>query len=534
MFDTVRRTLRELRHQTSGNAMMLMALGMPALIGGGGLAVDTAQWYMWKRELQYAVDQAALAGAWARTQQSTENAFEDRAEQEFTVNLAATKGDAAIDRISLANYAGGSENSVIVSASLTRSLPFSSFLTNSGTTITAYAQAAYEEGATFTSCLIAVDEDDDGAVTIGGTSVLTAGCGIAALSDSDQSIIINGTPEIDAGWVLSRGGIDDWFDTHTDDEVHEYLEGLFDPFSKLTPPNPTESQVSRTYTCVKGTKTTRANVGTDTTTVYSYWKGADPINSPSTLVETTDSKNKRPTAHSSTTTYTIVANDTVAGVTTTTTVKWTKTNNASGANATWEKATTTVITSIDGINVTVTPDLANTFPGTYSAGIKVGCQTTFAPGVYILEGDLEINGQYEVTGPGVMFVLRNGAGIKINGGSSVNLTAIQASDLIARGVDEQSANQLAGMLVFEDRNSSGSNQMNKINGNASTILNGTIYLPKSGIEFTGTASVTSQCLMIAAATIKITGTANMTTFCPAGSSIDEVVANEISRVKLVV
>lgn len=241
MFDTVRRTLRELRHQTSGNAMMLMALGMPALIGGGGLAVDTAQWYMWKRELQYAVDQAALAGAWARTQQSTENAFEDRAEQEFTVNLAATKGDAAIDRISLANYAGGSENSVIVSASLTRSLPFSSFLTNSGTTITAYAQAAYEEGATFTSCLIAVDEDDDGAVTIGGTSVLTAGCGIAALSDSDQSIIINGTPEIDAGWVLSRGGIDDWFDTHTDDEVHEYLEGLFDPFAKLTPPNPTES-----------------------------------------------------------------------------------------------------------------------------------------------------------------------------------------------------------------------------------------------------------------------------------------------------
>lgn len=533
MFDTVRRTLRDLRHQTSGNAMMLMALGMPALIGGGGLAVDTAQWYMWKRELQYAVDQAALAGAWARTQESTENAFEDRAAQEFTANLAATKDYAAIERIALANFAGGDENSVTVSATLTRSLPFSSFLTNSGTTITAYAQAAYEEGATFTSCLIAVDEDDDGAVIIGGTSVLTAGCGIAALSNSDQSIIINGTPEIDAGWVLSRGGIDDWFDTHTDDEVHEYLEGLFDPYAKLSPPNPAESQISREYTCVKGTKTTRANVGTDTSTVYSYWKGADPIGNPGGLVEVNDAKNKRTNTRSSSTTYTIVSNDTVEGVTTSTTVKWTKTNNASGANATWEKATTTVITSIDGINVTITPDLANTFPGTYSAGIKVGCKTTFAPGVYILEGDLEIDGQYEVTGPGVMFVLRNGAGIKINGGSSVHLTAMQASDLMARGVDEQTANQLAGMLVFEDRNSSGNNNANKINGNAATILNGTIYLPKSGIEFTGTASVTSQCLMIAAATIKITGTANMTTFCPAGSTNDDVVANEISRVRLV-
>jgi Flp pilus assembly protein TadG len=39
-----------------GNAALIVALGMPALIGGAGLAVDTAQWYMWKRELQFAVD----------------------------------------------------------------------------------------------------------------------------------------------------------------------------------------------------------------------------------------------------------------------------------------------------------------------------------------------------------------------------------------------------------------------------------------------------------------------------------------------
>ena len=164
----------------------------------------------------------------------------------------------------------------------------------------------------------------------------------------------------------------------------------------------------------------------------------------------------------------------------------------------------------------------------------MGCDTTFKKGVYIIDGgQLEITGQYAVSAAGVMFVLKNGASVKINGGTNVNLTAIQASDLIARGVPEADVNKLAGMLIFEDRNSQGSNT-NRINGNAATVLNGTIYLPRSSIDFTGTASVTSQCLMIAAATIKITGTANMSSFCPAGVTEDTIVANEISKVKLVV
>ena len=50
------RRARALCRNKSGNAMLMVALATPALIGGGGLAVDTAQWYMWKRELQHSVD----------------------------------------------------------------------------------------------------------------------------------------------------------------------------------------------------------------------------------------------------------------------------------------------------------------------------------------------------------------------------------------------------------------------------------------------------------------------------------------------
>ena len=89
------------------------------------------------------------------------------------------------------------------------------------------------------------------------------------------------------------------------------------------------------------------------------------------------------------------------------------------------------------------------------------------------------------------------------------------------------------MLVFEDRASTGTDR-SKINGDSDTVLNGTIYLPNSGIDFTGTARVTSQCLMIAADTITISGTANMNSFCPPGMTEDTVVAKEVSKVKLIV
>lgn len=531
MFTAIHRIMRELRRSTSGNAAMLVALGMPALIGTSGLAVDVSQWYMWKRELQYAVDQSALAGAWARTQTGSAANYQTRAQQEFDVNLSTVRGFTATPTVQLANYSGGSNNSVIVRASATRTLPFSSMLTGGTTTVAVYAQAAYTEGATYTSCMIATDDDDSGAITISGSSVITAGCGMAALSNSPTSVIVNGDPDINAGWVLSRGGIDDWFNDTSNNQVFEYMEGLQDPYGTLNPPNPAESQVARTYQCVKGKSTKYANVGSSATTTYSYWKGWSP--SDPAFIQVNYNRAKEPLVLTVPPTYTIVTSDVVDGQVVTTTVRWTNANNGNNGNTVWEKALTVKTTTYSGTNTVTEPDIGNVDPGTYT-DIKVACATTFKRGVYIIDGGgLEITGQYEVNGAGVMFVLKNGAYVKITGGSNINLTAIQASDLIARGVSEAEANKLAGMLIFEARDSSGTTK-NVINGNATTTLNGTIYLPKSNLDFAGTAKVTSQCLMIAAATINITGTANMTSFCPSGATEDTVVATMTSKVKLVV
>ena len=53
-------TVRQLFREERGNALALTALAMPLLIGAAGLAVDTISWVYSKRDLQGAVDAAAL------------------------------------------------------------------------------------------------------------------------------------------------------------------------------------------------------------------------------------------------------------------------------------------------------------------------------------------------------------------------------------------------------------------------------------------------------------------------------------------
>ena len=145
--------MSRLRSNSSGNAALIVALGMPVLIGGAGYAVDTAQWYAWQRELQFATDQAAISAAWARASESTENSYVTRGEQEYENNLSVTEEFADDPTVVLADYAGGDDNSVIVSATATANLPFSNFLTGRSTTIRVSSQAQFEEGGSYT-CLL--------------------------------------------------------------------------------------------------------------------------------------------------------------------------------------------------------------------------------------------------------------------------------------------------------------------------------------------------------------------------------------------
>jgi hypothetical protein len=430
MIQRLRSSAASFRRDTRGNTMILMALAMPALVGGTGLAVDVSQWYMWKRELQYAADQAAMSGAYSYSKDD-EGDWQDRAEMELDSNkdVVTFAGDPTIE---LADFADGDDNSVIVELSATRTLPFTGMFMTSPATITVRAQAAIQEASNYTSCLVALDDDAEGAITLGGNGTVGIQCGIAALSNSPNAIKVNGNPTIDAGYFVSAGGVDDWIDSNTDDEVFENVDGLSDPFADLTPPT---NNTAQTYDCV------------------------------------TTGKGK------------------------------------------------TAVTS------------ASLLPGTYSS-LETKCNTTLASGVYVINGgSLTIRAQDSFTANGVIFVLKGGASFTINGGASVSMTAPTVAQLSAMGIDDE---RLAGMLIFEDR-SNDTEKSSIINGNASTILNGKIYMSQSDVTINGTAKVTSQCLMIASATVTITGNGSLGSFCPANQTIseDDSIGGETARVYLV-
>jgi len=258
------KTIQRLRRCQSGNALLIVAMGTPVLIGGAGFAVDTAQWYMWKRELQHSVDQAALAGAYALLNDDTAD-YETRAENEFGRNQDKTADFDSALAVRLADYAGGDDNSVIATASASKRLPFSGFFLDRAITVNATAQATFTPGGSYEACLVSTATDGTG-TSIGNNATVTAECGLAALSCEDYDTSVddgNGTGPADDGDNVSAIEIDPGATVtadviyacgsvnapNVDSDISENLGNvLIDEYEDLpVPDNPT----SRTYKCDK-------------------------------------------------------------------------------------------------------------------------------------------------------------------------------------------------------------------------------------------------------------------------------------------
>lgn len=166
-------------------------------------------------------------------------------------------------------------------------------------------------------------------------------------------------------------------------------------------------------------------------------------------------------------------------------------------------------------------------PGTYS-NLDIKADHTFNPGVYVIDGgSLSLNSNNSISGTGVLFVLKNDATIKINGGADVNLTAPSSSQISAWGLDSK----FTGVLIFQDSATSTDSETSTLNGNATLHLGGAIYLPTQEIQINGNASPSTQCLLLVADTIDISGNPIMPNSCPLNQTPG--VQYSLRRVRLV-
>ena len=524
-----------LRTDTSGNALMLVAMGAPILFGTAGLSVDMAQYYTWKREAQYAVDQSALAGAWARGNgddsfnQNPNAPFRTRSRQEFFANLSVTRDYLLTHTVNLANWADGTENSVMSTASVSASLPFTELVIGDGMTIAVQAQAIWQTNQQYTACLYALDPNSRRTMWFHGDLDVDAACGVGARSTAGEAISTGGNAgSQNINWVVAGGTIEDSAGIFDNAEVVENYADMIDPWEGLVPPDNT---TERTIDCGSAEANWQADEVQLDAVTFKYYKGRNKTSA--VLMDSyTGDGAKDPYNVTYPTTLEKLFTSEPVGYTQSPVVENRTQIAGSGPDKIFiERITTTQLNYFNIVELTTGNDL---LPGTYE-DFDLACDANLAGGVYVIDGgSLKLNAHVSLTGTGVMFVLKNGATVNINGGGSVYLTPMTKTQLIAAGVDAADADRMENMLIFQDPSTNPNRTTgNAINGGGTFDLNGIVYMPNAAMSLTGSMSASAECLMIATATLEISGGATLETLCPAGKVHDVVVGEGSTRVRLV-
>ena len=166
------RFLRKLWNDRRGNALIIAGASLPLLVGAAGLATDTIQWVLWKRELQRAAE-AALAGAYAELQTATvSDAVNAHLSDNNHTGIALQSGYPQIAYpADTANY----KKAVQVTLAVQRTLGFSSLFLSTAPVITATATAALVNNGSY--CVVGLNSTTASSITIGGSAAVSMGCG---------------------------------------------------------------------------------------------------------------------------------------------------------------------------------------------------------------------------------------------------------------------------------------------------------------------------------------------------------------------
>ena len=429
--------LKRLYRDRRGNALILAGAAMPLLIGSVGLATDTIQWALWKRQLQRAADSAAFAGAYARFQEKSSS---DAVTRDLTNNnhlwVPLMSG---YPQVSEPADTATFVRAVQVSLQVQQPLTFSSMFLSSAPIITATARAAAIDSKDY--CVVALESTNNAGIIIQGSSVVNMGCGMISNSPAPISVGVNGTAHnVTAVPVAGAGGVPDINGVSAADELSNQMP-MIDPYAGKY-----DTSIPASAPC--------GNMNSHVVT-------------------------PAPTA----------------GVTTLT-------------------------------------------PGCYSGNNQQfkfnGGSYHLNPGVYYLNNIDFIATGGTITGTGVTIVLTGTTPgqISMNGNAVVQLTAPTAAvpaTATSAAVPATCGNfggtnscNFEKLLIIQSALAGNSTTPNTINGSATSMFDGTIYIPKQEVKFSGTSGVQTKCAMVVARRVNFEGNSdlqNNTSGCVANTKV---------------
>ena len=235
-------SMKRLWKDSRGNALAIAAAAMPLLLGAAGLAADTIQWTLWKRELQRAADSAALAGVYDRVATGSTTNTSLVVDHDLTLNhhtgisLVAT-----YPQVSFPADAGDMRDQVRVVLAINKPLPFSSMFMEAPTIIARSTAASVPGSDEY--CVVALEPSaSKTGLNIGGSSAIDMDCGMISNSPSANSSAINtgNASNVTASVIASVGGLKyskNWNVAKYD----PYASAVDDPYGDI---NPRSSDVS--------------------------------------------------------------------------------------------------------------------------------------------------------------------------------------------------------------------------------------------------------------------------------------------------
>lgn len=251
------RFIRKLLKDRRGNTLAIAAAAMPLVVGAAGLATDTIQWTLWKRQLQRAADSAAIAGVYDRqTNSGATDTVETTVSHDLTLNDHTWMGlKTGYPKITYPADSGVMTDQVQVTLAIQQPLPFSAFFMGTGPTIYAKSTAALIPSGG-DACFEALDKSATTGLNFTGNAGIEApDCdGFSNASGSNTSVA-KGSSNIILNSIGGVGGIQASSNFHVD-AYRPYSPALDDPFEDVNPSSSDMKCAGHNVTTTHGHTTT--------------------------------------------------------------------------------------------------------------------------------------------------------------------------------------------------------------------------------------------------------------------------------------
>jgi Flp pilus assembly protein TadG len=241
---TMFKFLKKLWRDRRGNALVIAGASLPLIIGSAGLASDTIQWTLWKRQLQRAADSGALAGVYGQLADQTVSTgacsasvpvARDLVIGDISNRIGMTPTCNVESPLASGSWSAANFHAVKVTISGQRALAFSGLFMSSAPTITASATAAYVQSGNY--CVRALKKFVGTGLTFSGNPTVDLRCGMHTNARGPSAVDPSGNPTITASPVAAVGQISSTVGFDAGTTFQPYSSPEDDPFATVNPPS---------------------------------------------------------------------------------------------------------------------------------------------------------------------------------------------------------------------------------------------------------------------------------------------------------